>query len=191
MRHRAGRAPMRLATAAMLLGLVGCWSFTAKDEQLAPDGTEGLVVVSTRTTDTCGGSSVNTLVHYEGLLPDGGIKGGVFLFTNPLLSHHFTDPPGYLYIQKFPAGEYRLTTIKRTSTRGAMDLPALDSRFTVRPGKTVYLGELRADFPSCQTYQTSVSDQRQRDRALFDQRVPSLRSESFDHQILRIAKAQR
>jgi hypothetical protein len=168
------------------LTLQGC-ATVPRGYEFKPGKDEGMVVLSTRSADHCGGSMVSATFNYEGLVGS-DIKRGLFLFANVLPKPDFVDPPGYFHARLLQAGEYRLTTFQRTSTAGTIQSDDWDVRFRVQPGEVVYLGELVATFEGCRHVAIAVNDERQRDGALFDRKMSRLRASSFEHQLLDFSK---
>jgi hypothetical protein len=166
--------------AVLAVSLAACTTARVSEEYSFENGTnEALAVFSTRLNDGCGGSMNSVSLNYEGITGNGR-EAGAFLLTNPLIEHDFTDPPGYFHIRKFHAGEYRFTRLAKTSMAGSFrGRNDLNIMFRVAPGKLYYLGELIVDMPDCSRFNLRISDQRQRDGALFDKRMKNLNSSQF------------
>lgn len=179
---------VRLLLAGVLLALTlqGCATAPSR-YAFKPGGDEGVVVLSARSADNCGGSMVSAIFSFEGLVGN-DIERGFFLFSNALTKPEFADPPGYFHVRPLKAGLYRLTTFQRTSTAGVIQSEDWDVRFRVQPGKVVYLGELVASFDDCRRVAIAVNDERRRDSALFDQKMNTLRASSFEYQLLDFSK---
>jgi hypothetical protein len=172
---------MRLITLTLaVLMLGGCAATRISDDYAFEPGTdEALLVASTRIDDKCGGSMSTVVLAYETLVKN-DVETGGFVFTNPLLTHDFTNPPGYFDIRRVKAGEYRLTKLTKTSMAGRRDGQRdLNIQFRVDPGRIYYLGEMYVDMPDCSSFSLRFNDQRQRDGALFDRRMKRLKSRDF------------
>lgn len=179
----------RLLLAGVLFALIlqGCATTPPTSYAFKPGGNEGVVVLSARSADNCGGGMVSATFGYEGLVGN-DIERGFFLFSNSLTKPEFADPPGYFHVRPLKAGLYRLTTFQRTSTAGTIQSEDWDVRFRVQPGKVVYLGELVASFDGCRRVAITVNDERQRDGALFDQKMKTLRASAFEYQLLDLSR---
>lgn len=138
---------------------------------------EGVVVVSVRVKNAC---PVNmSVLTLEGLTAGGASKASL-MAMNRFNKNDFENPPGFLHIQKFPAGQWRFAKYTHGHYASRKDI---DRLFTVTPGVITYLGELMIDVPSCEGYQINVADERVRDGALFDARMEHLKSRDFQVQI--------
>lgn len=176
----------RLLNVIAVLLLGGC-AVTPVDEDYSfePDAKEGIVVLSARVNDKCGGSMNSAQVNYEGIVGR-SLERGSFLLTNALLTHHFENPPGFYHLRRLPAGEYRFTKLIKTSTKGSFNAEHdINILFTIAPGKVHYLGEMYVDIPTCGNFSVRFNDQRQRDGALFDKHMKKLNSRMFEYQIPR------
>lgn len=173
-----GRVPIVLALIVLLNGCVAVpsgYSFT-------PTSSDGVVVLSTRLADDCGGSLVTAMINYEGLV-DNRIERGWFLMAHGMIKPEFADPPGYFHVRPLRAGTYRFTTFRRTSTKGTFESDDWDVRFRVEPGETIYLGEVHATLDGCWRVNMEVNDERSRDGTLFDQKMKTLKSSAFEYRL--------
>lgn len=150
--------------------------------ELPANGDEAMIVFSTRVNDTCGG--VVMLMLGVDALQGNRLSHVPIQLVNSFLKKDFSDPPVMFYTLKFKAGDLRFTKITRTGTKaGFQSEREINIQMHVEPGKVYYLGELYVDL-NCGSFSLRVNDQRQRDGALFDQRMTTLSSSLFEHRLL-------
>lgn len=170
--------------AALLCALVlsGCAFHQPRgDVELAGD--ESMIVMSARVNDTCGGSLAQVLLNLE-LLHGNDIRRIPLPVLNPFLKDDFDNPPGKLFTLKLDSGELRFTKMVRSSTKGGFQAERdLGFQMLLEPGKIYYLGEIAADV-SCSGYDVIISDRRERDGKLFDQRMTTLDASMFEVRLL-------
>lgn len=183
----------------VMVTMTGCASTgqgVREDFALQPGSDTGLVVLSTRLIDDCaqvlapGERMAAINLNYLGT---NGKGAGFFILKNFLMSNDFKNPDGYFYIRDLPAGSYKLYGFERAGvsfdrSHGDFDKPLT---FQVKAGAVRYLGEVTVHIGKCEDKMKiaqravfEVSDQRQRDAALFDARMKRLNSKSFEYAIL-------
>lgn len=165
---------------SMLL-LMGCESnIRISDSFEFPDKTdEGVIVLSTRVIDNCGGGIHSISLDYEGRPKRNG-SFGKLLIANTFMSNDFDDPPGFLQIKNLPSGAYKFTWFNKTGARmGFVNIENHDLTFNVEPGSIHYLGELLLSINDCSSYTIRTSNQLNRDKSLFDKKMTKLKSSNF------------
>lgn len=179
-----------LCVLAALVVLSGCASTSQgvkKDFAFQPGSETGLVVLSTRINDNCGKVMNPVNINYSQV---NGKTHGLFLLKNFLIKPDFEDPKGYFYIRALPAGQYALDMVDMPGTVLASAILSPPLRFDVKPGVVRYLGELTVSLEACDGKKEvpqpklAITDQHERDGKLFDARMTSLSSKSFERAIL-------
>ncbi len=180
---------MRFMVIVLPVLLIGC-SFNKQvhdDFKIDPNSNEGLVVLSTRLYDGCVGGKNSADLDVIRLTNNNVELAAEFKLQHEFTEFDFKNPPGYFYIRRYKAGDYRITNYTLGGHGGSYrSKKNLDINFHVAPGKIHYLGEIFVDVPDCSKFKVKVTDQRDRDAAIFDKKMKNLNSKMFDYQILKI-----
>ncbi len=161
----------------------------SEDFTFEPGADQGIIVLSTRIDDRCGGNINTDSISFEGLTHD-GVQRGLFTLVSPAVPQDFADPPGTFIAWKLKAGQYRMVQFLKTSTLGTFQSnKELDMLFDVVAGKIRYLGEVYIILPNCSRLSIRINDQRQRDGAMFDKKLTHLNSRMFEYQFLKPPEA--
>jgi hypothetical protein len=166
--------------------LTGCGAARMNDDEiLPPEKGQGMIVMSTRYQDSCGGFMGSAALTVE-ILHDNKIERRLIPLINPLVKKDFDNPPGFFQMWKYPAGDLRFAEVTRTAyyDSGRATQP-VDFQLRVEPGKVYYLGELFVDV-QCSGVTLRAKDQRVRDAALFDQRMNVLKSTQFEYRLFEV-----
>lgn len=132
---------------------------------------KGLVVYSTRLNDSCDAKIKTSMLRAEGLTTAGKRVQQMMLVNNSFLKPDFSDPPGYFFVQAWPAGEYRLERFVSTGTKGGGESKEFNAYFTVEPGVAQYLGEFYVEMPNCYLFRLKVKDESEQAARLLDERM--------------------
>lgn len=161
----------------------------SEDFTFEPGADHGIIVLSTRIDDRCGGNINTARINFEGLTDD-GVQRGMFVLVSPAVPQDFTNPPGSFIAWKLKAGQYRLIEFTKISILGSFrSNKELDMLFNVVPGRISYLGEIYLTLPDCSKFSIRVNDQRQRDSAMFDKKMVHLKSHMFEYHFLKPPEA--
>lgn len=155
------------------------------DATLSPEEREGMIVLSTRYEDQCGGAMGSAALNLE-ILQDNKIVRRQLPVMNFLLKKDFNDPPGFFHAWKLPAGDLRFANVTRADMNSSgRSIHPIDFHMRIEPGKVYYLGELYVGV-GCDGFRLRVKDERLRDAALFDQRMTVLKSTLFEYRLFQL-----
>lgn len=163
--------------------LAGCGSKPARqvDSAYVPT-TSALVVYSTRVDDKCGAAMSSLRLNYRYTSPTQTEPGHGFIFLqNALLSSDFEGRDGFYKIEEWPAGDYVFTdpTFANMKMGKASFNGRYDVRVKIEAGKAYYLGEFKADIPSCHVLKLGTYDEYERDRKIFDSKMKNVKSSTL------------
>lgn len=150
-----------------------------EDFEFTAGGQDGLVVFSTRfsTTGCAGnvpGSGAHMMIFHENSRKS---EGPVFL-KSPILKPDVENPLVHVFVKKLRSGRYVFDRFGYAwgylPGQGHDSNKPLGLSFIVSPGKIYYLGEISIAMKSCEDFDIQVSDQRQRDLAVFASRMQKI-----------------
>ena len=180
-----------LCVAIFLLGCSSATHSVRSDYTLGSTPGEGLFAFSTRFVFTCPLPAlapwiVNPVLAFEGEGPR-----LIAILHNPFITHDFENPPGYFYVRKNEAGDYKVTEVSFSHSLRRYETERLEAPFKIRTGKAVYLGEITVKVSECDAgagsakLKVTVANQWGRDRKLFEQRMPKVSPDEAVIDILR------
>ncbi len=171
---------LSLLTFALVLQ-VGCttrFHNVGKGFTFEDDPGMAIVVVSTRLDSQCEGSIQSSFFIAEGITEKGRVRNMVIV-SNALMDKDLEDPPGFLFIQDWPPGEYRLSHFSSSSTQGGGNSRDINIYFDIAPDSIQYLGEFYVEMPNCYSFTLEVRDDMESARKMFDERMDKLDSVSM------------
>ena len=169
------RIPTFLALVPALLSS-GCFMHRLSGNySLSDHPDKGVGIISTRFDATCDVPSSQVNFHSD----DAGYKDR-FLVSAKLIPSDFKDPPGFLLVKELPPGKYVIDDLQLT---GLKSKKTLHLAFTIKPGKAVYLGQLKVK-TNCLGYDFFVFNEWERDAAVFAERMKNMRAEEVELGIL-------
>ena len=169
--------------------LIGCSSGSQNartDYVFEENNNAGLMVISARLNpnNNCIKVMDTLALNYKGVGkgPDRGESSSLLNIQNFLISHDFKDPDGYFYVHEVMPGNYELYGLHYMAGAGASAI-FTGYNFEIKPNQVNYLGEMVVTVDSCGTNHgdtkalLTFSNKKERDKELFRQRVPNVKSE--------------
>ncbi|MCG7904778.1 MAG: hypothetical protein JAY60_20435 [Candidatus Thiodiazotropha weberae] len=147
--------------ALFFLTLLGCKSSAVNESPYGYDGVkkgdQATVMLSVRFDNHCEENPYTTVLEIEGISNNKKSVRKLDVYKR-IRAGDFDDPPGYFYVQSWPAGQYHISqfsSVKRYSTEVTLDL---DIYFDLMPGTVNYLGQFILTIPKCSKYQVGIEN---------------------------------
>jgi hypothetical protein len=118
---------------------------------------QATVILSVRYDNHCEESPYFTTLIIENISNNKKSTRALKVY-NRMTAGDFDDPPGYFYVQNWPAGQYHIFSFKSFngySTELTLDMNVY---FDLAPGTVNYLGQLLLTIPKCNKYKIAIQD---------------------------------